>query len=149
MTINQVKSLLNNLATAHKQINDYGWGDVWELGESDSITYPLMYCTIGASSIVGNEFNLSIQILFMDLVFGDNSNIDDVISDQMLICQDIIAQLRSNDFEFIIEDNVPIQFFTERFSDLVAGVSADITLSLPYVADRCAVPTDYVLTDGN
>jgi hypothetical protein len=85
----------------------------------------------------------------MDLVFGDNSNIDNVISDQMLICQDIIAQLRSADFEFAIEDNVSIQFFTERFSDLVAGVSADITLSLPYTADRCAVPTNYVLTDGN
>ena len=149
MTINQVKSLLNNLATDHLQINDYGWGDVWELGESDSITYPLMYATIGASSIQGKTFNLNISLLFMDLVYGDNSNLDNVITDQMLICQDIIAQLRSIDFDFVLNDSVSIDFFTEQFSDLVAGVKADIVLELPYLANRCAVPTDYVLTDGN
>lgn len=149
MTINQVKKLLNDLATAHLQINDYGWGDVWELGESESITYPLMYATIGASSIQGKTFNLNISLLFMDLVYGDNTNLDDVITDQMLICQDIIAQLRSDDFNFVLNDNVSIDFFTEEFSDLVAGVKADIVLQLPYIADRCAVPTDYILTDGD
>lgn len=149
MTINQVKKLLNDLADAHKQINDYGWGDVWELGESNSITYPLMYATIGQSQISGKTFNLNISLLFMDLVFGDDKNIDDVINDQMLICQDIIAQLRSDDFDFTLGTNVSINFFTERFSDLVAGVRADISFALPYIADRCAVPSTYQLTDGN
>lgn len=149
MTILQVKKLLNDLANAHYQINDFGWGDIWEIGESESITYPLMYCTPQTSNINGRTFNLNLSIIFADLVYGDDSNEDDVISDQMLICQDIIAQLRSNDFDFTLGDNVGITFFTERLSDLVAGVQATITLTLPYVANRCVVPSDYPLNDGN
>jgi hypothetical protein len=148
MTLKEVRSLLNNLADDHKQINDFGWGDVWELGESQSITYPLMYCTIQNSNVTGKTFNLSLSILFCDLVFGDNKNVDDVISDQMLICQDIIAQLRSDTFEFTLGNSVNVNFFNERLSDLVAGVQASITLALPYVADRCAVPSDFPLIDG-
>jgi hypothetical protein len=148
MTIKEVKSLLNNLAIDHKQINDFGWGDVWELGESKSITYPLMYCTIQSSNVSGKTFNLSLSILFADLVFEDEKNEDDVISDQMLVCQDIIAQLRSDTFDFTLGNTVNINFFTERLSDLVAGVQASITLALPYVADRCAVPSDYPLIDA-
>lgn len=148
MTIKEVRSLLNNLAIDHKQINDFGWGDFWELGESKSITYPLMYCTIESSNVTGKTFNLSLSIIFADLVFGDEKNEDDVISDQMLICQDIIAQLRSDTFDFTLGNSVNINFFTERLSDLVAGVQASITLALPYVADRCAVPSDFPLIDG-
>lgn len=148
MTIKEVKSLLNNLANDHKQINDFGWGDVWEIGESKSIIYPLMYCTIQNSNVSGKTFNLSLSIIFADLVFGDEKNEDDVISDQMLICQDIIAQLRSDTFDFTLGQSVAINFFTERLSDLVAGVQAEITLALPYVADRCAVPSDYSLIDA-
>lgn len=148
MTLKEVRSLLNDLADDHKQINDFGWGDIWELGESQSITYPLMYCTIQNSNVTGKTFNLSLSILFCDLVFGDNKNEDDVISDQMLICQDIIAQLRSDTFEFTLGNSINVNFFNERLSDLVAGVQATITLALPYVADRCAVPSDYPLIDG-
>jgi hypothetical protein len=148
MTIKEVKSLLNNLAIDHKQINDFGWGDVWELGESKSITYPLMYCTIESSNVSGSVFNLSLSIIFADLVFADEKNEDDVISDQMLVCQDIIAQLRSDTFEFTLGNSVNINFFTERLSDLVAGVQASISLAIPYVADRCAVPSDYPLIDA-
>lgn len=150
MTINQVKKLLNDLADDHKMINDFGWGDIWEIGESQSITYPLMYCTPQQSnlSVSGKTFNLNISIIFADLVYGDEKNSDDVINDQMLICQDIIAQLKSDTFDFTLGTNVTIDFFSERLSDLVAGVRADITLALPYVSDRCAVPSDYSLIDG-
>lgn len=149
MTINEVKQILNELADAHKEINDFGWGDVWELGESQSITYPLMYATLQDSSISGKTFNLSISLLFMDLVFGDGKNEDDVISDQMLVCQDIIAQLRSDKWDFTLGQNVNINFFSERLSDLVAGVRANITIALPYTADRCVVPSTFNLPDGD
>jgi hypothetical protein len=148
MTITQVKKILNDLADAHYQINDFGWGDVWEIGESESVTYPLMYCTMQNSNISGKVFNFNISIIFADLVFGDEKNEDQVITDQMLICQDIIAQLQSDKWDFVLGQNVSITFFNERLSDLVAGVQAQITLALPYVADRCAVPSSYTLPDG-
>lgn len=149
MTITEIKKILNDLADAHFQINDFGWGDVWEIGESESIVYPLMYCTMQNSNINGKVFNFNISIIFADLVFADEKNEDSVIADQMLICQDIIAQLRSEKWDFTLGQNVSIAFFTERLSDLVAGVRADISLAIPYVADRCAVPSGYILPDGN
>jgi hypothetical protein len=140
MTINEIKNLINSLADEHLEINDFGWGDIWEIGESKSITYPLMYCTPQNSSISGKVFNFNISIIFADLVYGDEKNEDDVINDQMMICQDIIAQLRSDEYDFNLSQNVQIQFFTERLSDLVAGVRADLSFALPYTNDRCAFP---------
>jgi hypothetical protein len=80
--------------------------------------------------------------------YGEKLPFEQVIADQMLICQDIIAQLRSDKWDFTLGQNVSIAFFTERLSDLVAGVQAQISLALPYVADRCAVPSSYPLPDG-
>jgi hypothetical protein len=58
------------------------------------------------------------------------------------------AQLRSDKWDFVLSDNVSITFFNERLSDLVAGVQAQFSLALPYVADRCAVPSSFPLPDG-
>jgi hypothetical protein len=35
---------------------------------------------------------------------------------------------------------VQIDFIIEETADLLGGVKMDMTINLPYVADRCAVP---------
>jgi hypothetical protein len=36
-----------------------------------------------------------------------------------------------------------LTFFTEDTPDLLAGVRADISIELPYTANRCQIPTTY------
>jgi hypothetical protein len=67
----------------------------------------------------------------------------EVLSDRLSVAQDIVAQLTYNNYEFDVVGGIPVQFFIEKTSDLLAGVRADIQLELPYLSNRCVVPTTY------
>jgi len=82
-------------------------------------------------------------LYFFDRMLHEETNETEVMSDMLEVCQDIIAQLRHNNFEFDEGLNVTLSFFTEDTPDLLAGVRADITLDLPYLANRCVVPSSY------
>jgi hypothetical protein len=73
----------------------------------------------------------------------EETNETEVISDMLEVCQDIIAQLRSQTFDFDEGLNATLSFFTEDTPDLLAGVRADITIELSYTANRCVVPSTY------
>jgi hypothetical protein len=38
---------------------------------------------------------------------------------------------------------MPLSFFTESDPDLLAGVKLDTTLTVPFLNDRCQVPSNY------
>jgi hypothetical protein len=86
---------------------------------------------------------LNFSLYFFDRMLPEDTNETEVLSDQLQICQDIIAQLRYNNFEFDEGLNATLTFFTEDTPDLLAGVKADITIDLPYTANRCVIPTTY------
>ena len=73
----------------------------------------------------------------------EESNETEALSDMLEVCQDIIAQLRSQTFEFDEGLSATLSFFTEDTPDLLAGVKADITIELSYTANRCVVPSNY------
>ena len=64
----------------------------------------------------------------------------EVLSDRLSVAQDIIAMLGNNTWEFDIVGTAQVQFFTEKTSDLLAGVRVDITLELPYLSNECVIP---------
>jgi hypothetical protein len=86
---------------------------------------------------------MEFSLYFLDRMLAEQSNETEVLSDQLSVAQDIIAQLKYNDFDFEIQDSVPLQYVTENTPDLLAGVVANVRLDLPFTADRCVVPTDY------
>lgn len=73
----------------------------------------------------------------------DETNETEVLSDQLLIAQDIISMLRFPKFDWDIGDSVSLEFYTETQEDYLAGVKADITVIFPMLSDRCQVPTNF------
>lgn len=143
MTLNQVIQLLKTYARDHKQINDFGRGDVTELGASRDQKYPLMWLALPNGRYTGNEVQYNISLIFADLIFDDKKNELEVQSDMLLIGLDTVAYLRENpDFDFIVDGDVTIDFFTERFVDLTAGCVLSFTLRDPKPLDRCEIPLD-------
>jgi len=141
MTLNQVVTALETIATNHQQINSFGFGDIWEQNSSGTIYYPQMFVEIESSNIAAKKLNLTMRFYFMDVVKNGEVNENEVLSDQLEIAKDVIAQLQHNDYDWIFDaENVPMQDFTENLTDSVAGWSADITLEVPYTFDRCAIP---------
>lgn len=143
LTLNQTIKLISDLGSAHEQINTVYFGDVWEfLSQTDNV-YPAMFYTLTGSSISGKSLNLDFSLFFLDRQLQDESNENEVLSDQLLIAQDIISMMRYPKFDWEIGDQVSMEFFTEKEEDYLAGVKADVTVSFPMLSDRCQVPTDF------
>ena len=144
MTLNQVVQNINTLALAHKQIKSVYFGDLADyLSRGVDNIYPSLYYDVTGSNIVDKALTLNFSLYFFDRMLPEDTNETEVLSDMLEVCQDILAQLRQNDWEFDLGINVTISFFTENTPDLLAGVRADISLELPFYADRCQVPSTY------
>lgn len=149
-TFNQIITAFQTIATAHKQINTFGVGDIWEIETSGTITYPLMWAQPDISRVEENVFVSSWKLLFMDIIHKDERNENDVLSDMELVALDIIAQLQAPSYEFDFNANgITLERFTERFTDYVGGVMINVELRIPYNADRCAIPSSTITTGTN
>jgi hypothetical protein len=102
-----------------------------------------MFFSLTGSSIAAKELSLNFSLYFLDRQLQDESNENDVLSDQLLIAQDIVSMMRYPKFDWDIADNVTLEFFTEKEEDFLAGVKADVTVSFPMLSDRCQVPTNF------
>ena len=141
MTLNQIQSSLELIATNHRQINSYGSGELYDIVTSGDTNYPLMYTMLENSTIGGRVESLVFNILIMDIVKGGRVNEDEVASDMLEIVKDVIAQLQHPNYEWEFDSqSVTIEPFTERFTDSVTGYSFKVTLLLPFAFDRCVMP---------
>lgn len=143
LTLNQVVKQLTTLGNDHEQINFVYFGDVWERLSNGEVTYPAMFFTLSGANILAKNIEYQFSLYFMDRMLMEESNETEVLSDTTLIGQDIVAQLRYPKAIWTIGDNAPITFYTESDPDYLAGVKIDITLQLPYLNDRCQVPSIY------
>lgn len=148
LTLNQVVKQIKAIAEAHEQINTVYYGDFDEfLGESADNVYPAIYFDSTNASISANTLTLNFSLYFFDRMLPEKINETEAVSDQLSIAQDILAQLMYQEFEFEMSDSVQLTFITEDTPDNLVAVKADISLDLPFTANRCQVPTTYQYND--
>lgn len=143
MTLNQIVTNLEAIATNHRQVNTFGFGDIWEVASSGDITYPLMWATLDGIDVSTSEKKetYKFSLLFMDVVKGGEVNELEVLSDQLSIAKDVLAQLKHPSYDWNFQNNnSSLEDFTERFVDSVSGWKMNISLELPFSSDRCAMP---------
>jgi hypothetical protein len=144
-TLNQVVKIIGDLASNHKQIKSYYFGDFPDyLSRGTDNVYPSMFYDLSGANIAGNTLSLNFSLYFFDRMLAEGTNETEVLSDMLEVAQDIVAQLAHPNFQFDITTSVNMDFFTEDTPDLLAGVRADITLELPYLTNRCVVPSTFI-----
>ena len=143
MTLNQVVQQLQQIANNHLQVKTWGFGDIWEIASSGDIQYPLNWVTlegVDVSTSAKTE-TYKFSLLFMDAVKNGEVNEQEVLSDQLSIAKDFLAQLKHPSYDWNFQDNVStLEDFTERFVDSVSGWKMNIAFVLPFTSDRCAMP---------
>jgi hypothetical protein len=143
LTLNQTVTLIKQIAQAHAQINTVYFGDVWEfLAQTDNI-YPAMFYSLTGSNISGRTLSLNFSLFFLDRQLQNESNETEVLSDQLLIAQDIFSMMRHPNFDWKLDESVSIEFFTEEDKDYLAGVKMDVIVNYPMLTDRCQVPANF------
>lgn len=143
ITLNQIVTAFQSIATNHLQINSFGFGDVWEIEASGAKTAPVMWLHWRQSNTSERIIEHQFTLLFMDLVDKGENNETEVLSDQLLICTDVLALLDDPDYwdDMIIDVTSGIEPFTETFDNDWSGVSVDFTLRCPFTRNNCLVPT--------
>src|SRR5438552_18643751 len=105
LSLNQFTGLLNSIANNHKQLKAFGKGDVWEIGASSEVQYPLLWVVPQPFATKFKEAATKYSLIIADLVFEDKTNEQDVLSDTQQIAFDILAQLNAPEYsdDFIID----------------------------------------------
>ena len=147
MTLNQIVKELTTIGNAHEQINFVYFGDVWERLSNGEVTYPAMFFTLTGANVAAKEISYSFSLYFMDRMLMEETNETEVLSDMTQVAADIVAQLRyPTDYgkvTWAVNQNLPLAFYTESDPDYLAGVKLDVTLTVPFINNRCEVPSNY------
>jgi hypothetical protein len=140
-TLNQIFKLIEDEATAHQQVKQYGQGDVWEISPKE-LDYLVLWAIEEGASVSERTLTYNIRLLAMDRVLPGEENEEEVLSDTLLILLDFVAYFRQLHTEDVnIQTSVSFEPFTERFDDKVTGHSCVLSLTQPYNYNKCQIPT--------
>jgi hypothetical protein len=146
---------LGLIAYNHPQINSFGFGDLKQctndIETKQEPRYTRMYVVPDMVEFSENRINYSFNIIVMDKVEEDLSNLTDVLSDTNEIMKDIYTILylsyteqQGNFSWYIVPDGVPqITPFTERFETILGGWTMNIKFQVPFDYNSCVVPIQF------
>lgn len=147
MTLNKIISRLRSLATSHKQINYFYYGEEQELEQYTDVQYPALFVTDQPGTIDKAQklqtFNF--RFWFLDRVgvsAGAEENEQDVKSDTAQVAADLIAMLGYYEDDWIVSSSNAMTLVTEKTNDMVGGCFVDVGVSIDFLSDRCQVPVD-------
>lgn len=151
MTLNQLIRSLLEIAGGHKMVRTakhlqpedfiaYNYKDV---------EYPAVWFTLNNSTVSGKELFTSFVVTVADMHHPEDMSEVEIQSDMQGIALDLLAQLSWDKHEWKLERETSFEFFREDKEDVLAGVTFQINLKLPFIYDNCQVPTNYELPNGN
>lgn len=141
MTLNQLVAAIQAIGENHAMIKKTFQGTIVDFLSTENL-YPAMLFDVTGANINGSEQSIDFEMYFMDRVAQDLNNEMEVLSDQLRIAQDIIAEMRDQNNEYELSDTIPISFFVDDTGDVLGGVRLDISINLGYISNRCVIPTN-------
>ena len=153
LTYNQILKEFKTFATNHKQIENFGNGDLWEIVEHNQLTdfnYPLFWVADQPANLGDWTFTWNFNVMAMDLVNKDESNENDVKSDMCQVLLDCVSYFEqktatSNNVDWLKVNLVrsgTLTSFTERFEDELTGWGMNIGFRLPFSYNNCDLPIE-------
>ena len=150
-TYNNVIDTLKNLGANHLQIKTTTVGDIFDIDLEKNTLYPLMHLNPVNVTTRRTELVYNFQVFIMDLVEPDGSNEQEVYSDVLQICIDIIGILSNSKWQaqLALDINAPVYFaegdftcepFKERFDQSVTGWVFNLGVTVQNSFQTCEVP---------
>lgn len=139
---------LRATAIAEPFINKVTQGDITDVDLERSSIYPLCHLSILNSSINAGSITIDVSIILMDLVdnIGEENDITggknemSVLNTQLSVAARLHAMLeRKSDYlnDYQLDTPFTCEFFTERFENDLAGVTATFTVTMRNTMSSC------------
>lgn len=146
MTYDQIITLFNNIAVAHKQINEFGNGRLFEMDGTmkPGLNYPLLWAVPVSSETLENTKNRRFILLVLDQVKKDESNRNNVWSDCESILDDVIKIIKNESSDYNLIGDPSLTPVTEFHGDWVTGWQSEIVIETNLNNNYCDVPKDNI-----
>ena len=151
MTFNRLIDELFQFAKYHKQINNYGFGNLVDFSrrneKDDDVKYPLFFITPQNITYNRTTTEYTISIVVGDILQEDYDDGKNVISNMSMIAKDLISYItnppsnpNSVDLTDLFDISLPVNAipFQERFNDYIGGVSMDIVFTVRDSINTCS-----------
>ena len=151
MTLNQLTTLFSNIAKAHDQIQDFAYGELYEIEEkmNKECKYPLLFVSPVSSTTLNNQIQRTFNFLVFDMSNKDKSNVIEAWSDTEQILNDIVKIFRneSNNYELVGD---PTLFpFKEDNSDWAIGHRSELVIQTDFNSGYCDIPSDTFISPNS
>lgn len=160
ITFKNLVNAFSDITTNHYQLQKFLSGELSEIDPEklDQTQFPMMFLQPNIATVDVRTMTYSVDIFILTLIQDDGTGIDDSYSETLLILKDVIAEFRqimsSSSFfantsvdarrndknQYIIQFPISCDPFTERFSNLLTGWSATISIQVNNENDLCNAP---------
>jgi len=143
---NGMNKVFEQFVTADPNLTQYGFGQLYNQNGEPKATqrYPGLWCNPVSTTFNNNQYalNRTYQFLIYDIVNGDRSNENSIISDCEEYAFRLCRFLMNKSDAFIIVGNPVITPFSDKFLDDVSGVIVDVVVEFAGESSDCEDP-DY------
>lgn len=142
MTYNQVIKTIKAILGSHAMIKSVKVASPREwLFEDSQPVFPVACFAMNSGSLnVGREQVYNLSLWFLDKSGIEREFEDDVASDQLQICADIISKLRNCANNWTIDDNITYNLISDKFEDYLSGVEVSFNMTTFSDFDACDIP---------
>jgi len=128
------------ICVAHKQLNSFTFGDIFEVDLSNEMDFAKAHLIEQPATINNRDFVFTFDLLVMDLVAADGSNETDVLNNTFLIVADIYREFKNGNGkavtpmtsrDFVVSESISCEPFTDRFENMLSGWKATISVTVP------------------
>jgi len=140
VSIKTIITRLETFATSHKQINQFGFGELYNISTKD-LLYPYMHVMPVSTNKINSLSKLNLEIYIMDLERGDN--LLDIMSNLYMVGNDIVTEFMESDEDYgfsINTENITTNPFTGKFDDLTAGWNWKVEVDFIQTNNSCTIP---------
>lgn len=136
ITYNTILKTFNEIATNHKQINNFGNGTLDEVNTfSNEGKFPVLWVVPQGVQLGTNSMIYTLRVMVFDISDTDDSLDEELLSDTILILNDVMVILNTQDFwngDEASVINVPRATpFRQKFTDYCVGWYADFDIEVP------------------
>ena len=145
----RVIDTIKDTLQADVNCNTVTYGDITQIDLSKQTIFPLSHIIVNSATSGENIMTFNISILAMDIVdqskdeadvFRGNDNEQDVLNTQLTVVNKVIQKLRIGSLysdKYQVQGDVNIEFFRDRFENMVAGCTATMDVIIENDVNIC------------
>lgn len=118
---------IKEISTSHILVNEYSEGDIYEYLNAGEHKYPCVFLTVTNISTSLSSSSINFTLFYTDRLLENGSNKTAIQSTGIQVIKQILSRFEESNPEYQF-NSVNYTPFTEKFSDMCAGVFGEISV---------------------